>query len=121
MIRLSKLIPLATIGGLGYAQRDNVVELAEKPLDIVRLWAHECHRVWRDRLVLDEDREAYLALVKAAIKEQFEFKEEDVLEEPIHYTSYVAKHEGHDLSYLPIKSMEHLKGVLESKLEEYNE
>ena len=39
MIRLSKLIPLATIGGLGYAQRDNVVELAEKPLDIVRVAA----------------------------------------------------------------------------------
>jgi dynein heavy chain len=25
------------------------------PMGIARLWAHECHRVWRDRLLTPED------------------------------------------------------------------
>jgi hypothetical protein len=92
------------------------------PLGIVRLWAHECHRVWFDRLILEEDRETYLNLMKSAIKSEFmDFKEEQVLEEPLIYTSYVAACEGHDAAYLPIKGMDHLKGILEAKLEEYNE
>jgi len=60
------------------------------PLDILRLWAHECHRVWLDRLIFEEDRAVYFTLMKTAIKEFTEFKEEDILEEPILYTSYIA-------------------------------
>jgi hypothetical protein len=37
------------------------------------------------------------------------------------YTSFVAVCEGHETAYLPIKGMDHLKGVLEGKLEEYND
>lgn len=55
------------------------------------------------------------------LKEFSEIKPEDIHAEPLLYTSYVAKCEGHEASYLPIKSMEHLKGILEAKLEEYNE
>jgi dynein heavy chain len=29
------------------------------PLGIARMWAHECHRVWRDRLIMDADIELY--------------------------------------------------------------
>jgi dynein heavy chain len=48
-------------------------------------------------------------------------KADDVFAEPLIYTSYVAACEGHEPAYLPIKGMEHLKGILEAKLEEYNE
>lgn len=37
------------------------------------------------------------------------------------YTSYVAQCEGHDPTYMEIKGIEHLKEVLDAKLEEYNE
>ena len=90
-------------------------------LGVVRLWAHECHRVWRDRLIFDEDREAYMNYMRAGIKEFGDLKEEAIFEEPLLYTSYVAACEGHEAAYLPIKGMEHLKEVLEAKLEEYNE
>lgn len=90
-------------------------------LGVVRLWAHECHRVWRDRLIFEEDREAYMNYMRAAIKEFGDLKEEAIFEEPLLYTSYVAACEGHEAAYLPIKGMEHLKEVLEAKLEEYNE
>lgn len=48
-------------------------------------------------------------------------KPEVVFEQPLLYTSFVAACEGHEAAYLPIKGMDHLKGVLEAKLEEYNE
>lgn len=59
--------------------------------------------------------------IKTAIKEFTDYKEEDILEEPLLYTSYVSACEGHEPAYLPIKGVEHLKGILEAKLEEYNE
>ena len=91
------------------------------PLGIIRLWAHECHRVWLDRLIFPEDREAYMAYMRAALKEFPDVKEEAVFEEPLLFTSYVASCEGHEPSYLPVADMSKLKAVLEAKLEEYNE
>jgi len=55
------------------------------------------------------------------LKEFSDMKPEDVHAEPLLYTSYVAACESHEPAYLPIKSMEHLKGILEAKLEEYND
>jgi dynein heavy chain len=92
-----------------------------QPLLIARLWAHECHRTWRDRLVTEEDIKQYNVFMTNATKEFGDMKADDIFEEPILYTSFVATCEGHESSHLPIKSMEHLKGVLEGKLEEYNE
>jgi len=57
-----------------------------------------------------------------ALKEFGELgKAETIFAEPLLYTSYVAACEGHEASYLPIKGMDHLKQILEAKLEEYNE
>jgi dynein heavy chain len=90
-------------------------------LGMIRLWAHECHRVWLDRLIFDEDREAYMGFMRNGIKEFGEVKEEAIFEEPLLYTTYVSACKGHEAALLPIQSMEDLKGVLEAKLEEYNE
>jgi dynein heavy chain len=79
-------------------------------------------RVWHDRLIFDEDREAFMGYMNNALKEFGDLgKPETVFEEPLLYTSYVAACEGHEASYLPIKGMDHLKQILEAKLEEYNE
>jgi dynein heavy chain len=93
----------------------------QNPLGLVRMWVHECHRVWGDRLITEADRESYSNFMTNGLKEFSELKPEDIHAEPLIYTSYVAKCEGHESAYLPIKSMEHLKGILEAKLEEYNE
>jgi len=84
------------------------------------MWTHECMRVFYDRLILEEDREMFMAFMKTAFRE-FEFKEELILETPLIYTSFVSACEGHEKSYMPIRDMAHLKGVLENKLTEYNE
>ena len=52
---------------------------------------------------------------------EFEFKEEVIMEEPMIYTSFVSACQGHEKAYMPIKDMPHLKGILETKLAEYNE
>ena len=83
----------------------------QQPLEIIRLWAHECHRVWRDRLIFDADVDLYMVYMRNAIKQFPDFSEELIFAEPLMYTSYVAICNGH----------ESLKGVLEAKLEEYNE
>jgi dynein heavy chain len=93
-----------------------------KPTDIIRLWAHECDRVWFDRLIFPEDRDAYRNWMTNALKEFGELgKPEVIFEQPLIYTSFVAACEGHEAAYLPIASMEKLKEILEAKLEEYNE
>jgi len=38
------------------------------PLSFLRLWVHECHRVYLDRLIFEEDRETYMAFLKSAAK-----------------------------------------------------
>lgn len=55
------------------------------------------------------------------MKEFPDLKADEITAEPLIYTSYVLACEGHEPNYVPIKDMEHLKGVLEAKLEEYNE
>ena len=92
-----------------------------KPLELVRMWAHECHRVWYDRLIFDADREAYMNFMRTGIKEFQEMKEEQIFEEPNIYTSFIAMCNGHEPTYLPVTEMTQLKTVLEAKLEEYNE
>ena len=90
------------------------------PINLVRLWVHECNRVYYDRLILPEDRDLYRAFLKNALK-HFDQKEEEIMAEPLIYTSFVSKCEGHDDVYTPIRDMAQLKTVLEKKLEEYNE
>lgn len=91
------------------------------PTGLIRMWAHECNRVWLDRLIKEEDVTAYWGFMNNAMKEFGDAKPEVIFEQPLLYTSYVAQCEGHDATYMPIQSMEHLKGILEGKLEEYNE
>ena len=34
------------------------------PLGIVRMWAHECLRVFHDRLILEEDRTTFMGFMR---------------------------------------------------------
>jgi len=93
----------------------------QNPTGLVRMWAHECHRVWRDRLLFEEDVNMYMNFMRNGMKELNEFKEEVVFEEPLIYTSFIAMCKGHDPSYKPVEDMDELRDTLEHKLQEYNE
>ena len=90
-------------------------------LGLARLWVHECMRIFHDRLIFDEDREAFMNFLKNGMKEFSDFKEEVLLETPMIYTSFVSAAEGHEKSYIAIRDLVQLKNVLEQKLAEYNE
>ena len=38
---------------------------------MIKLWAHECLRIFHDRLVSDTDRQTWVDMLKAKIKEKF--------------------------------------------------
>ena len=91
------------------------------PGGLVRMWAHECHRVWLDRLLFAEDVSAYMNFMRNGLKELVDFKDEFVFAEPLIYTSFIAMAKGHEPAYKPVEEMDELKAVLEAKLAEYNE
>jgi dynein heavy chain len=92
-----------------------------QPLQLVRLWAHECHRIWLDRLLFPEDVEGYMNMMRAGIKQFPDMPEAVIFEEPLVYTSFVSSCKGHEASYMSIKDMDDLRTVLETKMAEYNE
>jgi dynein heavy chain, axonemal len=49
---------------------------------LARLWAHESMRVFHDRLVSDEDRAWFCALLKDAVGKHMGLKFENVFEPP---------------------------------------
>lgn len=81
----------------------------QNPTGLVRMWAHECHRVWRDRLLFEEDVNMYMNFMRNGMKELNEFKEEVVFEEPLIYTSFITMCKGHDPSYKPVEDMDELR------------
>lgn len=92
-----------------------------KPLDLVRCWAHECNRVYLDRLITKEDVDKYNEFMLNAMKEFSDFKPDAILAEPLIYTSFIAVAKGHEAAYVNIKDMDELKTTLEEKLEQYND
>jgi dynein heavy chain len=97
-------------------------EYRGKPMEIVRLWAHECHRVWLDRLILPEDIEQYMRTVTLSQKENFpDFPDTIIFAEPLIFTSFVDASRGYDPSYRGIKDFDELKGCLDRQLADYNE
>lgn len=94
----------------------------QNPLMLARLWAHECNRVWLDRLLFPEDVEKYNAFMLAALKNYpGDMKPEQIFEEPLVFTGFVSACKGHEATYMHIIDMDDLKRVLEEKMAEYNE
>ena len=91
-----------------------------QPDKLYRLWLHECHRVYLDRLLFEEDVAAYMKFVNEAGK-KFDIKEDQLYQEPIIYTSFISACQGHEKAYLGCEDLEVLKKVLEDKLHEYND
>jgi dynein heavy chain len=94
---------------------------AGKPQDLVRCWAHECNRVYLDRLIIKEDVDKYNEFMGNAMKEFSDLKPADILAEPLIFTSFISVANGHEAAYVNIKDEDQLKNCLEDKLEQYNE
>ena len=90
-----------------------------KPEMLIRLFMHETERVYSDRLISEKDVEIFDGMFSDVMKKAPSYiAQKELFEKPLVYTSFVTTTDG---SYLPAPSIEKLKAVLDSKLNEYNE
>ncbi|RKO93938.1 dynein heavy chain, N-terminal region 2-domain-containing protein, partial [Blyttiomyces helicus] len=88
--------------------------------DIVRLWVHECSRVFQDRLVDQTDKKWFMELVKTTMEEDLQMGWGEVVNvEPLLYGDYLTP--GADPKvYTEIKDMRRLVKLVEEYLDDYN-
>ena len=91
------------------------------PMHLVRLWRHETYRVYADRLIEVPDSEKYEEITLRVTKNHFgDMEEEALLATPLCFANFALPAAGDEKIYFSIDSFEKLKGILESKLSDYN-
>ncbi|CAM9397550.1 unnamed protein product, partial [Discosporangium mesarthrocarpum] len=88
---------------------------------LYRLWAHECERVYSDRLVGKGELKMFSEILVDIGKKFLNEDPEEVFAEPNIFTSFAVRTTDETPAYLPVPSMDLLKRVLEEKKKEYNE
>ena len=57
---------------------------------MIKLWAHECQRIFQDRLINESDRAKFDDLLKEIIKDKFKREWKSIVEvEPLLFASFV--------------------------------
>ena len=92
-------------------------------LQVVRLWYHECERVFSDRMITYEDMEKFKEMLDATAKKYFDFVGYDkILARPNIYTTFTTPGQTDDeRPYCGIDDEKKLQGIMDDKLKEYNE
>ena len=88
--------------------------------EILRLWYHECQRVFADRLVNDQDRTWFDDLLRERLVKDFETKHEDVISgDMLVYGDFMVPNADPRM-YESIDDVEKMVGILQEYLEDYN-
>eukprot|EP01063_Lacrimia_lanifica_P030854 TRINITY_DN4987_c0_g4_i2.p1 TRINITY_DN4987_c0_g4~~TRINITY_DN4987_c0_g4_i2.p1 ORF type:complete len:4157 (+),score=1788.38 TRINITY_DN4987_c0_g4_i2:76-12546(+) len=89
---------------------------------LVRMWLHECQRVYRDRLVDDQDRGWFDDLLKRQLQKHMKAKWKDVCgdEDRLIFGDYLNP-QADTRFYEQCMNLSQLAGVMEGYLGEYNE
>lgn len=120
--------------GLTLARSD----LYTTPLPFLRLWAHECERVFGDRLTSEAERGIFQDMLTSVANHTFSSSSEDIVESlvqrPLLCTNFVGgitssgSTPGGEsvgltspMGYVPVPTLTELKTTLNGKLQEYNE
>lgn len=82
-------------------------------LDFLRLWNHECKRVFQDRMTSPEHKKAYDGLVAQVLEKVFRKTDPAISVEPCFYSAIV----DNDYRY---QSLETIKSTIEDYLNQYN-
>ena len=95
-------------------------EYYTSPTTLARLWLHEVHRVYADRLTDEPDHDRFDEMAARVARNSFESLEPDeLLAQPLVFASFAI--EAEEKTYFSIDSYDKLKRILEAKLGEYNE
>ncbi|KAI8473051.1 MAG: flagellar outer dynein arm heavy chain beta [Monoraphidium minutum] len=107
------------VGGLCRMTKDTYKE----PVKAVRLWIHECERVFRDRLVSDADAAKFDEFRVGVTRKFFEDAPGGLAaleERPLIFTSFMQPSDDGSI-YAPVPSYDALRKVLDDRLAEYND
>ena len=90
--------------------------------DLVRLWIHECERVFSDRMTLIADIEKFDNMRVAVTKKYFEDQDMEAIEaRPISYNALMQHDSQDNGAYCTVDTYEKLNKTLVDKLNEHNE
>ncbi|EAN79295.1 dynein heavy chain, putative [Trypanosoma brucei brucei TREU927] len=92
------------------------------PLQMARLWAHECNRTFRDRMSETEDMNRFDALFVEVISRAgfTDIQPKDVLQEPLLWGPFLTSSEGEENVYEEF-TVDAAQSYLIKKLDEYND
>ena len=97
-------------------------KLVDNKESFVKIWAHECLRVFHDRLIDDQDREWFKALIVTTVKEQFglDFNKSRGENASLVYSNF-GDPKAPAKPYAELVDRELLQKVMEEYLEDYNQ
>ena len=100
-------------------------EAYTEPKQVVRLWYHECHRVFGDRLTSTDETTRFTKMLVDCTKKNFEENsDEEVLRDlnTMVFTSFSGEQtsEG-EPSYVEVRSLGALRRNVQSHLKDYND
>ncbi|CAG9462750.1 unnamed protein product [Pedinophyceae sp. YPF-701] len=97
-------------------------EFYTNPVQVVRLFVHECERVFLDRMVNETDMTKFNELREKVTKKHFsDISAEEVEARPNVYTAFMQFDNEENGIYVGCPTYDKLKEVLEERLKEYND
>ncbi|KAH1023596.1 hypothetical protein HUJ04_012770 [Dendroctonus ponderosae] len=96
------------------------MDCLNQPSDLVRLWLHECQRVYGDKLTDEKDIDAFSKLQTDVFKKNFEEIDESVVFERPNIYCHFAGGIG-EPKYMPIASWSNLNSLLNEAMSSYND
>ena len=97
------------------------IKSTQEAIDLVRLWIHENHRVFGDRLVSTEDKQLLNNMLEERVEQEFGFSHKDIyLQERIIFGDYMNGIEVDPRYYIMVSNTKELVEKIEGYLEDYN-
>ncbi|KAJ8966353.1 hypothetical protein NQ317_001278, partial [Molorchus minor] len=90
------------------------------PCDLVRLWVHECQRVYGDKLIEEKDIDSFMKVQIDIFKKNFEDIDESIVFEKPNIYCHFAGGIG-EPKYMPIKNWTILSKLLNEAMSSYND
>lgn len=96
------------------------LQRVEDKTSLVRLWVHECSRVFKDRLINNEDRTWFLSLMQKQAQAAFDLTWDAVMPyEPVLYGDF-SDPSADPKKYFELPDTKKIKQVMDEALDDYN-